>query len=64
MPVDRKALQKERGVSGKESRLAEKPNTDNRGAPGVDGVTFEQVAQQEGGLGAWIKGTFRRKMER
>jgi RNA-directed DNA polymerase len=26
-----------------------------RGAAGVDGVTFEQIEKQEGGLGSWLE---------
>ena len=28
----------------------------NDGAPGIDGVTFEQIEKQEGGLCGWLKG--------
>jgi RNA-directed DNA polymerase len=28
----------------------------NGGAPGLDGVTFEQIEKQEGGLNGWVKG--------
>jgi len=27
----------------------------NHGAPGIDGVSFEQIEQQEGGLGRWLE---------
>jgi len=26
----------------------------NGGAPGIDGITFEQIEKQEGGLGRWL----------